>query len=75
MLYLVKTKSYRAYVVAKDTDEAYNKFREYLDKKDYGWRWERDLASIEVVASESDSPKTAMGMSYDDEKKNDLLIL
>ena len=38
------------YVVANDTNEAYKKVRDWLDSKEYGFRYERELESIELLA-------------------------
>jgi hypothetical protein len=39
-----------AYVIAKDTKEAYQKVKKYLDGKDYGFTSDRVLKSIELLA-------------------------
>ena len=39
------------YVVAPDPTAAYNKVREYMDKKDIGFTGDRELKSVEQVAS------------------------
>lgn len=39
------------FVVAEDPTSAYNKVRQYLDEKDYFFRSERELESIELIAS------------------------
>lgn len=39
-----------AYVVAKNTDEAYRKVKSYLDKKDYAFTSDRVLKNIELIA-------------------------
>lgn len=39
-----------AYVVAKDSNEAYLKVRKYLDEKDYGFYQDRCLDSVTLVA-------------------------
>lgn len=79
-LYLVKSRGFRAYVIAKDPTEAWNKFKEWLDGlgfgDGYGYYWERDFSSVEIVADESvHRPKSADGHDYDDAKQNDKLIL
>jgi len=78
-LYLVKTRSFRAYVVASGTDIAYRKFRELLDKRDYGFTSDREFASVELVAATGshgfETPKSDSGCSFDDSRKDDLLIL
>lgn len=48
-----------SYVVAKDPDEAYRKVRAFLDEKGLGFRRERELDKIELLAEEkqyTDSP-------------------
>lgn len=80
-LYLVKSRGYRAYVVAKDPTEAWDKFKEWLDGlgvggEGYGWFWEREFDSVEIVAeADALSPKTANANAWDDKQKNDKLIL
>ena len=41
-----------SYVVAADPTEAYNKMRGYLDKKDIGFKRDRELHTIELLASD-----------------------
>ena len=41
-----------AYVVAGNPSEAYNKMRKHLDKKDIGFRRDRELHTIELLASD-----------------------
>jgi hypothetical protein len=41
-----------AYVVASDPTEAYKKLRRFLDNEDLGFRSERELDTIEVIADE-----------------------
>lgn len=78
-LYLVKTRSFRAYVVASGTDIAYKKFRELLDRRDYGFSSDREFASVELVAVTGspgfESPRSDSGCSFDDLRKDDLLLL
>lgn len=80
-LYLVKSKGFRAYVVATDTNQAWNKFKEWIDGlgvggDGYGWSWEREFKSVEIVAdANARSPKTTEGTAWDDRDKNDKLIL
>lgn len=45
-----------AYVVAENSDEAYMKVREYLDKKGIGFRHERELSSVELFADTCEYP-------------------
>ena len=40
------------YVVAENTDEAYKKVRQRLDKKDYGYSGDRELVSITLLADD-----------------------
>ena len=49
-----------AYVVARNPDEAYKKLRKYLDEKDLGFRKERDLDKVELVAEAIDYPSSIM---------------
>lgn len=55
-LYTVTTKMPLAsklqtcYVVAENTDQAYQKVRDFLDKKDVGFKKERALESVSVIA-------------------------
>lgn len=75
-LYLVRTISFRAYVVAPDTEIAFRKFQKWLEENDYGYFWDRNLASIEVVAeTTSHSPKSADGNRFDDGRQNDKLFI
>lgn len=46
-----------SFVIAKDTAEAYQKVREYLDSKDLGFRYERELDTITLLAEEGDYPE------------------
>jgi len=41
-----------AYVVATDPTEAYNKLKNYLEKKDIGFRKDRELQTVELLASD-----------------------
>ena len=45
------------YVVAENSDEAYQKVKDYLDKKDYGFSHERELDKIELLAEDCEYPK------------------
>lgn len=80
-LYLVKSRSFRSYVVASDTNEAWNKFKEWLESLgtgtySYGCYSDREFASIEIVATTGvHSPKSASGTKYDDINKDDKIIL
>jgi hypothetical protein len=48
------------YVVANNTEEAYRKVREYIDKKDFGFAYERELNTVQLLA-ESDKDYPACG--------------
>ena len=41
-----------AYVVAESPDKAYQKVKTLLDKENYGYDWERQLKTIELIADE-----------------------
>ena len=41
-----------SYVIAKSTDEAYRKVREFLDDSDIGFRKDRELEKVELLAEE-----------------------
>jgi len=76
-LYLVKTKAFRAYVVAETTDDAWNKFKTWLEANDgYGFINDRNLDSITVVASMSAyRPLSSGGTNWDDRNVYDMLFL
>ena len=75
-LYLVKTRGFRAYVIADNTDKAIDKFKRWLDEKDYGYYWDRDFQSIELVASNTEhSPKSESGVRFDDQHQDDMLLI
>jgi hypothetical protein len=74
-LYLVKSRGFRAYVVAEDTEQAWSKFSNWLIVHDYGFYCDRDFDSVEIVARESGTPKTKSGCSFDDTRKDDMLFL
>lgn len=40
-----------SYVVADNPDKAYTTVRDFLDKNDYGYEWERELDSVSLIAS------------------------
>ena len=46
-----------SYVVAETTDEAYEKVRKALDAQNLGFRHERELESIELIAEEGLYPE------------------
>ncbi len=75
-LYLVKSKGFRSYVVAENTEKAWDKMHSWLEEHDYGYYWDREFASIELIASKSStSPKSDSGLNYDDLKKTDILFV
>ena len=39
-----------SYVIAENTDEAYNKVRKFLNEKDLGFSKDRELDKIELIA-------------------------
>lgn len=43
-----------SYAVAETLDEAYEKVRKYVDEKDLGFRKDRELATIELIADSKD---------------------
>jgi len=45
-----------SYVVATNPTEAYKIVREYLDRKNLGFRSEREMDSITLLAEETDYP-------------------
>jgi hypothetical protein len=45
------------FVVADNTTEALNKVQEYLEKRDIGFSYERELDTIELLAEVGDYPK------------------
>lgn len=80
-LYLVKSRAFRGYVIASTADEAWNKFKDYLESLgtgsySYGTHSDREFQSVTIVAkSDSSRPKTDTGTSYDDNNIDDVLIL
>lgn len=44
------------YVIAENTDEALDKVKEYLDKRNLGFARERELDSVTLLAEEGDYP-------------------
>lgn len=80
-LYLVKTMAFRGYVVAKDLNEAWEKFKNYLENlgvggNKYGTYDERQLDSISIIATtEAHKPKSSMGTNYDDKDSYDVLVV
>ena len=49
-----------AYVVANDPQEAYNKVRTAVDEEDLGFRDERELSSVELLAEDAQYPQCRM---------------
>lgn len=47
----------KAYVIANDPASAYNQLREFLDKKDLGFRNQRELRSVTLLAELGDYPE------------------
>jgi hypothetical protein len=41
-----------SYVIAPNCDDAYLTVRQWLDKKDYGFKMERELDNIKLIADE-----------------------
>lgn len=41
-----------SYVVAKNSDEAYQKVKKFLNEKDLGYSYERALDKVELIAEE-----------------------
>jgi hypothetical protein len=42
-----------SYVVAEDSEKAYQKVRKFLDKNDLGFSKDRELDSVELIAEDS----------------------
>ena len=49
-----------SYVVANTPDEAYRTVRNYLDQENIGFRYERELKKVTVVAEEGKFPDFRM---------------
>ena len=49
-LYLVRLKKFEIYALANGMDEAYQKVRQKLDEKYYGFSVDRELVGVDVVA-------------------------
>jgi len=43
---------HESYVIAKNPDEAYKKVRKWLDENNYGFKDEREMDTIELIADE-----------------------
>lgn len=48
-----------SFVVAKNPHEAYEKVRDFLDTNDYGFRKDRELDRVELIAD--NNPHTDLG--------------
>lgn len=48
-----------SYVVARDSNEAYLKVKDFLDKKGIGFSRERELDKIELLASDYSNSNTS----------------
>lgn len=46
-----------SYVVADDAESAYGIVRRHLDGKDYGFRWEREMKQVELLAEDMDTTR------------------
>lgn len=57
-LYKVHTKSFSAYVVAKNPLEAEKEFKEWLDSENYGYTSERVILQIELLAETENIPSS-----------------
>jgi hypothetical protein len=52
----VNTDYNESYVIAKDLTEAYNKYEKYLDENDIGFKDDRELQQITLLAEETRYP-------------------
>ena len=53
MTYRVSGPAYGlSYVVADNMDDAYNQVKAFLDEKDYGFKSDRELDKVELIADE-----------------------
>lgn len=52
-LYKVYTKSFHAYVISNDLNEAWEKFSKFLEDQHYGYSGDREFRQIELVADSS----------------------
>lgn len=64
-LYLVSTPTLQSYVVANGTDEAKACFEDWLRANDYGYLYEREVSSIEIIAKEGINPKDGIMNKFD----------
>ena len=56
------------YVVAEDPTAAYKRVKDYLDKKDIGFRQDRALYKIELLAETGDYPDCKEQLFLPEEK-------
>ena len=47
-----------SYVIAEDANLAYEKVRKYLDEKDYGFRDDRAMESVQLLAEDYEYTET-----------------
>ena len=59
-LYEVHTKSFKAYVVAKDATAAEKEFTGWLDSEDYGFSSERVVTDIRLIADTNCKPNSVI---------------
>ena len=59
-LYRVATKSFTAYVVAKNPLSAENEFKMWLDSEDYGYSSDRVITRIELLADTNSKPNSIL---------------
>ena len=59
-LYRVSTKSFAAYVVAKNPLTAENEFKSWLDSEDYGYSGDRVVIRIELLADTNSKPNSIL---------------
>ena len=57
-LYLVHTKSFTAYVAAKNPNDAEREFKQWLDSEDYGYSSDRVVTKIELLADTESRPNS-----------------
>jgi len=59
-LYRVSTKSFTAYVVARNPLAAENEFKGWLDSEDYGYSVDRIVTKIELIADTNSKPNSIL---------------
>lgn len=59
-LYRLSTKSFTAYVVAKNPLIAETEFKGWLDSEDYGYSGERVVTKIELIADTNSKPNSIL---------------